>query len=66
MYKYVLPYTCNRKLERRQSMKNLNVYDIEAEDIWKIAEENDVTIAEVVEALMNAVKDWGIDLTKYL
>ena len=47
-------------------MKNLNVYDIEAEDIWKIAEENDVTIAEVVEALMNAVKDWDIDLTKYL
>lgn len=47
-------------------MKNLNVYDIEAEDIEQIADENDVTVAEVVEALMTAVKDWDIDLTKYL
>lgn len=47
-------------------MKNLNVYDIEAEDIEKIAEENDVTIAEVVEALMDAVRDWDIDIKDYL
>lgn len=47
-------------------MKNLNVYDIEAEDIEKLAEENDVTIAEVVEALMDAVRDWDIDIKDYL
>lgn len=47
-------------------MKNLNVYDIEAEDIEQIADENDVTIAEVVEALMDAVRDNGIDIKDYL
>lgn len=47
-------------------MRNLNVYDIEADDIEQIADKNDVTVAEVVEALMEAVKDWDIDLTKYL
>ena len=47
-------------------MRNLNVYDIEADDIEKIADENDTTVAEVVEALMDAVRDWDIDLTKYL
>lgn len=47
-------------------MKNLNVYDIEAEDIEQIADENDVTVAEVVEALMDAVKDNGIDIGDYL
>lgn len=47
-------------------MKNLNVYDIEAEDIDKIADENDVTIAEVVEALMDAMRDNGIDIKDYL
>lgn len=47
-------------------MKNLNVYDIEAEDIEQIAEENDVTIAEVIEALMDAVRNGDIDITDYL
>ena len=47
-------------------MRNLNVYDIEADDIERIADKNDVTVAEVVEALMDAVRDWDIDITKYL
>lgn len=47
-------------------MKNLNVYDIEAEDIEQIADENDTTVAEVIEALMDAVRDWDIDIKDYL
>ena len=33
-------------------MTNITVYDIEAEDLEKIADENDITIADVVEMLM--------------
>ena len=33
-------------------MTRINVYDVEAEALEKIADDNDVTIAEVVEALM--------------
>lgn len=47
-------------------MRNLNVYDIEADDIEKLAYENDTTVAEVVEALMEAVRDWDIDIANYL
>ena len=47
-------------------MKNLNVYDIEAEDIEQIADENDVSIAEVIEALMDAIRDNDIDIKNYL
>ena len=47
-------------------MKNLNVYDIEAEDIEQIADDNDVSIAEVIEALMDAIRDNDIDIKNYL
>lgn len=53
-------------MKGENSMQNLYVYDIEAEDINKVADENDVSVAEVVEALMEAVKDNDIDLTEYL
>lgn len=33
-------------------MKRITVYDIEAEDLEKIADVNDITIADVVEMLM--------------
>ena len=33
-------------------MQNILVYDIEAEELEKIAEDNDMTVAEVVEMLM--------------
>lgn len=33
-------------------MTNILVYDIEAEELEKIADANDVTVAEVVEMLM--------------
>lgn len=47
-------------------MKNLNVYDIEAEEINEIADVKNVTVAEIVEALMDAVRNGDIDVDDYL
>lgn len=44
-------------------MTKITVYDIEAEELEKIADANDTNVAEVVEALMNYIdevkKDYG-------
>ena len=37
-------------------MQNILVYDIEAEELERIAEDNDMTVAEVVELLMEYAK----------
>ena len=42
-------------------MTNITVYDTEAEDIERIADDNDMTTAEVVEALINYVDDMKRD-----
>ena len=42
-------------------MTNITVYDIEANELEKIAEANDTTIAEVVEMLM----DYAEEMKKY-
>lgn len=42
-------------------MKNIMVYDIEAEEIGKIADANDTTVAEVVEMLMDYVEEMKMD-----
>lgn len=46
-------------------MKNIMVYDIEAEELGKIADANETTIAEVVEMLMDYVikmkKDYNLE-----
>lgn len=47
-------------------MKNINVYDIEAEDLDELADEHDTSVAEVVEALMDAVRSGDIDIADYL
>ena len=47
-------------------MKKINVYDIEAEDIEKLADKNDASVAEVIEALMDAVRSGDIDIADYL
>ena len=47
-------------------MKHIEVYDIEAEDLEQLADKYDETVAVVVEALMDAVRDNGIDLRDYL
>lgn len=38
-------------------MTKITVYDIEAEEIEKIADENDTNVAEVVEALMSYAEE---------
>jgi hypothetical protein len=48
------------------SMKKIEVFDIEAEDIEEIAEAQDATVAEVVEALMEAIRRNEIDISDYL
>lgn len=47
-------------------MKNICVFDIEAEDIESLADEYNVSDAEIVEALVNAVKSGDIDIADYL
>ena len=38
-------------------MKKITVYDIEAEELEKIADVNDTTVAEVVEMLMEYAEE---------
>ena len=47
-------------------MKKIDVYDIEAEDLDTLADEYDASVAEVVEALMDAVRSGDIDIADYL
>ena len=42
-------------------MTNITVYDIEAEQLEKIADANDTTVAEVVESLMQYVEEMKKD-----
>lgn len=42
-------------------MTNIAVYDIEAEELEKIADTNDTTIAEVVEMLMEYANEMKRD-----
>ena len=42
-------------------MQNITVYDIEAEELERIADENDTTIAEVVEMLLEYAEDMKKD-----
>ncbi len=47
-------------------MKNITVYDIEAEDMEKLTEELDCSEAELVEAMMEAIRAEGINLKEYI
>ena len=42
-------------------MTNITVYDIEANELEKIAEANDTTIAEVIEMLMDYAEEMKKD-----
>ena len=42
-------------------MKKITVYDIEADELEKIADANDTTVAEVVEALMQYTEEMKKD-----
>ena len=49
-----------------RDMQNITVYDTEAEDIKRLAEDTDTTEAEVVQAIFDAIKDNGIKVEDYL
>jgi hypothetical protein len=42
-------------------MTNITVYDIEAEQLHKIADANDTTVAEIVEMLMDYAEEMKRD-----
>lgn len=42
-------------------MMNITVYDIEAEQLEKIADANDTTVAEVIEMLMDYAEEMKKD-----
>lgn len=47
-------------------MKRIEVYDIDFEEIADICEDNNVDEWEVIEAMFDAIKDMGIDITEYM
>lgn len=47
-------------------MMNINVYDIDDERIEKICEEKDITSAELIEALLDALENKEINLEDYI
>lgn len=40
-------------------MKNISIYDIDAENIEKFADENGITVAELVEAMVQCFAENG-------
>ena len=47
-------------------MTRIEAYDIDASLIYTIAEENDTTEANVIEAILTAINDNYIDIKDYL
>ena len=47
-------------------MKRIEVYDIDFEEIADICKDNNVDEWEVIEAMFDAIKDMGIDITEYM
>ena len=47
-------------------MTRISVYDVEAEIIDKICEEHDITSADLVQALLEALDDNAFDLEDYI
>ena len=47
-------------------MTNIMIYDTDNADIEEICEENDTTPAEVIQALLDVVKDEKINIAEYL
>lgn len=52
--------------EGGHNMTTITIYDIEAETIEAIAEENQTTEADVVDAIMFAIRSNDIDIKDYL
>lgn len=47
-------------------MTNVGVYDAEAEKLEKLADENNTSIAEVVEAMFDVINDNQLKVGDYL
>ena len=47
-------------------MKQIEVYSVDFEEIADICEDNNVDEWEVIEAMFDAIKDMGIDITEYM
>lgn len=47
-------------------MQNINIYDVDAEDIEKVCQEKDITVPELIEALMTALNNDDINIDNYL
>ena len=47
-------------------MKQVEVYSIDFEEIADICEDNNVDEWEVIEAMLEAIRDKKIDITKWL
>jgi len=47
-------------------MTKISVYDTTANTLDELSEENYTTIAEIIDALITAVKDGDIELTDYI
>lgn len=47
-------------------MKQITVYDTDFENIADICEDNNVSEWEVIEAMLDAVRDGEIDITEWL
>ena len=47
-------------------MKQIKVYDTDFETIADICEDNDVNEWEVIEAMLDAIRDEKIDITEWL
>ena len=47
-------------------MKQIKVYDTDFETIADICEDNNVSEWEVIEAMVDAIEDMGIDITEWM
>ena len=47
-------------------MKQIDVYDLDFEEITNICEDNDVNEWEVIEAMLDAIRNKKIDIAKWL
>lgn len=47
-------------------MKQIKVYDLDFEEIADICEDNNVDEWEVIEAMLEAIRDGEIDITEYM
>lgn len=47
-------------------MKQIEVYDLDFEEITNICEDNNVDEWEVIEAMFEAIKAKGIDITEWM